>query len=120
MKSSRQVTGKWGESKAADYLQSKGYTILERNVRTAHGEIDIVAVREGLLVFVEVRTRSSHNFGYPEESVTRRKQAYMLSAAEEYIQDHTQAGEHWQVDVLAVEGAPGRQAVIEHFENVIG
>ena len=120
MTNRRQLLGRWGEDTAAAYLAAKGYSILERNVRTAHGEIDIIASKEGLLVFVEVKTRRSHAFGYPEDSVTRRKQTYLLSAAAEYLQAHPESGESWQFDVIAVEGTPGGKAQIEHFENVIG
>ncbi len=120
MSTHRQVVGRWGEDAAVQYLASSGYKILERNVHSAHGEIDIIASKNGLLVFVEVKTRSSHSFAFPEDSVTRRKQAYLLSAAEEYIQAHPESSENWQFDVIAVEGKPGGTAQIEHFENVIG
>ncbi len=120
MTTRKQVLGRWGEDAAAQYLTENGYTVLARNVHSAHGEIDIVASKDGLLVFVEVKTRSSHAFAYPEDSVTRRKQAYLLSAAEAYLQAHPECGETWQFDVIAVEGAPGGKAQIEHFENVIG
>ncbi len=120
MNNRRQVLGRWGEDAAAQYLTANGYTILARNIHSAHGEIDIVASKDGLLVFVEVKTRSSHAFAYPEDSVTRRKQAYLLSAAEAYLQAHPESGETWQFDVIAVEGAPGGKTQIEHFENVIG
>jgi putative endonuclease len=119
MSTRKQIVGRWGEDAAAQYLVANGYLVLARNVHSAHGEIDIVASKDGLLVFVEVKTRSSHAFAYPEDSVTRRKQAYMLSAAEEYLQAHPESGESWQFDVIAVEGTPGRKAQIEHFENVI-
>jgi putative endonuclease len=119
MSTSRQVVGRWGEDEAAHYLVANGYTLLARNVHFAHGEIDIVACKEGLLVFVEVKTRSSHAFAYPEDSVTRRKQAYLLSAAEMYLQAHPESSESWQFDIIAVEGAPGGKTQIEHFENVI-
>ena len=119
MSTRRQVVGRWGEDVAADYLKANGYTLLARNVRTNHGEIDILASKDGLLVFVEVKTRSSHTFAYPEDSVTRHKQVYMLSAAEDYLQAHPESGESWQFDVIAVEGTPGGKAQIEHFENVI-
>jgi putative endonuclease len=115
----KQATGRWGETEAARFLQGKGYTILDRNIRTPHGEIDILAARDGMLVFVEVRTRRSHSFGYPEASVTTRKQASMLAAVDEYLGDHPEAGDTWQVDVIAVEGTPGRLISIEHFENVL-
>lgn len=120
MRTGRQATGQWGEDEAAAYLSAKGYIVQARNVHGAHGEIDIVAIKDGLLVFVEVKTRRSHSFAYPEDSVTRRKQAYMLSAAEEYLQAHPESGDSWQFDVLAVEGKPGGKAQIVHFENVIG
>ena len=99
---------------------AKGFSILDRNLRTAHGEIDIIALRDGLLVFVEVKTRTSHAFAYPEDSVNKRKQTFMLSAAEEYLQAHPESGESWQFDVIAVVGRPGVKPQIEHFENVIG
>ena len=119
MSTRRQIVGRWGEDAAAGYLAENGFTVLARNVHSAHGEIDIVATKGGLLVFVEVKTRSSHRFAYPEDSVTLRKQAYMLSAAEAYLQAHPESGESWQFDVIAVEGVPGGKAQIEHFENVI-
>jgi putative endonuclease len=120
MSSYRQTIGQWGEEVAVDYLTAKGYSILARNVHYAHGEIDIVAKKDDLLVFVEVKTRRSHSFAYPEDAVTHRKQAFMLSAAEDYLQKHPDSGENWQFDVIAVEGTPGGKAKIEHFENVIG
>lgn len=111
--------GRWGEEQAAIYLSGRGYSILDRNVHCSQGEIDIVASKEDLLVFVEVKTRTSHNFAYPEDSVTRRKQAHLLSAAEQYLQAHPESSSTWQFDVIAVEGRPGGRAEIEHFENVI-
>ncbi len=115
----KQVTGKWGEETAAHYLEKRGYAILARNFHSAHGEIDIVASKEGALVFVEVKTRSSHTFAYPEDSVTRRKQASMLSAAEDYLQTHPESSENWQFDVIAIERKSAGQPEILHFENVI-
>ena len=119
MSTRNQVIGRWGEDAAVEYLAANGYMIMARNVHCVHGEIDIIASKEDLLIFVEVKTRRSHTFAYPEDSVTRRKQAYMLSAAEEYLQAHPESGENWQFDVIAVEGTPGKEAQIEHFENVI-
>jgi putative endonuclease len=119
MRTQKQVTGKWGEDTAARYLERRGYAILARNFHTAHGEIDIVASQEGALVFVEVKTRSSHAFAYPEDSVTPRKQASMLSAAEEYLQAHPESPESWQFDIIAIERKPSGKPEIVHFENVI-
>ena len=119
MSNRRQAVGRWGEDTAAEYLTAHGYAILARNVHTPHGEIDIVAGKDDLTIFVEVKTRSSHSFAYPEDSVTPRKQAHLLSAAQEYLDRHPESGETWQFDVIAVEGQPGGKAHIEHFENVI-
>jgi putative endonuclease len=115
-----QATGQWGEEIATRYLENHGYTICARNVHTAHGEIDIIAAKEAALIFVEVKTRSSHSFAYPEESVTLRKQAHMLSAAQDYLQAHPESPESWQFDVIAIERKPGGKPEIVHFENVIG
>jgi putative endonuclease len=120
MSSHRQIVGRWGENVAAEYLEKKGYKIVERNVHAARGEIDIVARKDNLLIFVEVRTRTSHSFSYPEESVTLRKQTYILSAAEEYLLLHPESGDSWQFDLVAVEGSPGGNPQIEHFENILG
>jgi putative endonuclease len=119
MTTQKQAVGRWGEEVAARYLESKGYTIFARNVHTAHGEIDIVASKESGLIFIEVKTRSSHAFAYPEDSVTLRKQAAMLSAAEEYLQAHPDGSESWQFDVIAIERKTGGKPEIVHFENVI-
>jgi putative endonuclease len=117
---SPQQIGRWGEEIASRYLERKGYTLCSHNVRTAHGEIDIVASKDSEIIFIEVKTRSSHSFGYPEDSVTLRKQAYMLSAAQDYLQAHPESGESWQFDVIAIERRPGGKTEIMHFENVIG
>jgi putative endonuclease len=117
---SRKQFGRWGEEMAASYLERKGYTVCSRNVRTAHGEIDILASKDSALIFVEVKTRSSHTFAYPEESVTLRKQAHLLSAAQDYLQAHPESCESWQFDVIAIERKPGGKTEIYHFENVIG
>jgi len=110
--------GAWGEQAAADYLVEHGYKIVARNVRTPYGEIDIVARQGEMMIFVEVKTRTSKKMGLPEESVTPRKQEHMLAAAEHYAVEY--GIDHWQVDVLAVEGKPGMKPVITHFENAIG
>src|SRR3972149_5508282 len=118
MSNAKQRFGRWGEDAAAQYLVVKGYTIVARNVHSAHGELDIIASKGGVLVFVEVKARSSHSFAYPEDSVTRRKQAFLLSAAEAYLQAHPDGGDSWQFDVIAVEGRPGGKAVIEEFGDL--
>jgi len=113
----RQIIGKWGEGVASEYLGERGYVVAARNVRTPYGEIDIVAEKEGFTSFVEVKTRTTSSYGPPEISVTVRKQEHMVAAAEHYAQEHEI--DHWQIDVIAVEGKPGREPEITHFENAI-
>jgi putative endonuclease len=113
------MIGRWGEEIAAKYLVGKGYMLLARNVRTPYGEIDLLCQHATQIVFVEVKTRTSSTLGYPEDSVTPRKQAHMLSSAEYYLQAH-ELNEDWQFDVIAVEGVPGgKPPRITHFENVL-
>ncbi len=119
MKTARQKLGNWGEDLAAAYLQERGYAILARNLHTAHGEIDIVAGKEGSIIFVEVKTRSSNSFAFPETAVNTRKQRLMLSAAEKWFEQHPESPDSWQFDVIAITGTPGGKPQIEHFENVL-
>ena len=117
MSDRRQRIGRWGESVAAKYLEEREYVIVARNIRTPHGEIDIVAEKDGFIIFVEVKTRTSSSLGPPEISVTPRKQEHMLAAGEFYAQKNEI--DHWQVDVISVEGKPNTTPQITHFENAI-
>lgn len=111
--------GHWGEEVAVHYLEEKGCRILTRNYHTAHGELDIVAFKEGVLLFVEVKTRSSNRFAYPEQAVSYRKQQSMLSAAEYYFSQHPDSPETWQFDIIAITRQAELPPEIEHFENII-
>jgi len=112
-----QRIGKWGEEAVAAYLAERGYEVIGRNARTPYGEIDIVAKQVDVFIFVEVKTRTSNKMGLPEESVNLRKQAHMLACAEHYAAEN--AIDHWQIDVIAVEGKVGLEPKITHFENAI-
>lgn len=79
-------TGARGEQFAETYLRSKGYEILCRNWRHGHKEIDLIAVDEGMLVFVEIKARGGLRFGFPEEAVTAKKQSHMQIAATAYLE----------------------------------
>lgn len=135
MKSSRQKLGDWGEERAAAYLKEKGYTILDRNARTPYGEIDLVVrqpltpeednpsqrqQQKSMIAFIEVKTRSTSSFGYPEQSINQRKQEHMLASAQAYLQEHPEIDEDWRIDVIAVRRfSDGRPIEIIHFENAI-
>ena len=78
--------GTKGELLAANFLINKGYSILETNWRTGKKEVDIIAERSDSIVFVEVKTRSNFDFGFPEEAVTEAKKKLLKLAAEEYFE----------------------------------
>ncbi|RDV11754.1 YraN family protein [Pontibacter diazotrophicus] len=79
------LTGQTGENRAAAYLLQQGYTIVRRNFRHRRAEVDIIAQKENLLIFVEVKTRSTDRYGYPEEAVNYRKEEMILNAAQAFI-----------------------------------
>lgn len=109
-------TGNKGETLAAEFLEQKGFTILERNFRFNHGEIDLIAQRENWVLFIEVKTRSSSLYGEPEEFVDNRKINKIFEAAEEWIFSTDWKG-HIRFDIVSVK--LGDQPVIEHFEDAI-
>lgn len=116
----RKLTGAAGELAAAQFLQEKGYTILERNWRCRSGELDIVARQESALVFIEVRTRreaSAHSFGSPAESVNHRKIMQVRNTAQVYLHQHGFTEELIiRFDMISVIlGGGGRVAAIDHF-----
>jgi putative endonuclease len=82
----RKNVGDIGENFAADLLTNSGYKVIERNYRTKAGEIDIIAIKDGVLHFVEVKTRNGNQYGYPSESVTSAKQQHIKRAAGQYLQ----------------------------------
>ena len=112
-----QRIGKWGEAAAAQFLLQRGFLIVARNVRTPYGEIDVIARQGENTIFIEVKTRTSNKMGLPEEAITPRKRQHMISAAEYYAAESDI--DHWQIDVLSIEGRPGAELVITYFENAI-
>ncbi len=114
--SRNQSVGRWGEQAAADFLCEHGYDVTGRNVRTPYGEIDLVVQKDGVTVFVEVKTRTSKSLGPPELAVTPRKQAHMLSCADYYAQQNEI--DHWQIDVVAVQKVDDNIEIM-HFENAL-
>jgi putative endonuclease len=112
-----QRVGAWGEQLAMEYLLSKGREIIARNVRTPYGEIDIIAKQGDVAIFVEVKTLTSKQNFFPEHNITPRKREHMLTCAQHYSSENEI--DHWQIDVIAIEGKPGKEPVITYFENAI-
>ena len=95
--------GKYGEDLACQFLQKHGYKIIERNFRIRGGEIDIIAIDDNVLVYVEVKTRSSHQFGLPEESVTPTKIRFLERAAKFYRNSRKNLPSQERIDVVALD-----------------
>lgn len=112
--------GKLGEDLAAEKLVQRGYSLMARNYRCASGEIDLIARQGDRLVFVEVRTRRGATFGSPEASITARKQAHLIAAAQHYLQANELSNENWRIDVVAVELAKdGKLLRVDVIENAV-
>jgi putative endonuclease len=112
---SNKTTGDRGEQAAANFLRGKGYTILATNWRSGHKEIDLIADDCGRIVFVEVKTRSTASFGYPEEAVTQAKQQKIASAAYEWIMQNRFGGEI-RFDIIAILRQQDK-TMITHFTD---
>jgi putative endonuclease len=120
MPNARQTLGTWGETLAADYLAEKGYILLERNACTPHGELDLVTRQGSVIVFVEVKARSTSGYGHPEESITPAKQAHLIASAITYLQTHPDLDGEWRIDVIAIRQRKGQRPENIHFENAVG
>ncbi len=113
------TTGNQGEILACEYLKKIGYKILERNYRIRGGEIDIVAKDNQVLVFVEVKTRWSHEYGLPSESMTPWKIKYLLKTARFYIQKIGWGDREYRLDFVAVDFADSKDdPKIELVKNI--
>ena len=109
--------GKQGEDLACRKLRRLGYAIVARRYRTRHGEIDIVAMDGGVLVFVEVKTRSSDRFGSPLAAVTPVKQRRLTRMALDYLARSHTTGVACRFDVVSVVMGDQRPAVVEVVAN---
>ena len=112
----RAELGRIGESLAATYLTQRGWRIVERNVRFREGEIDIVASREDVLAFVEVKTRRSTAFGSPAEAVTVRKQRTIRALASRYLTERRPGARIVRFDVVDIARDHGH-FVVTHIES---
>ena len=109
--------GKNGEKLAEDFLVKKGYTILHRNWRHSHYEIDIVALINNIPHFVEVKTRSSNHFGQPEESVNKKKIRSLLQAADEFLFRNPEYN-NFRLDILSITVHPQQEPEYFFIEDV--
>ncbi|MBI4449710.1 YraN family protein [Candidatus Uhrbacteria bacterium] len=121
MPHSRSRFGTLAEHYAAVYLASQGYRVLEHNVRTPVGELDLVARRGREIVFVEVKARKSHAYGTPEESVNLVKQRHLIRSSQAYIAAHRELrGLPYRIDVIAITWRGDAEPEVVHIPNAVG
>lgn len=120
-RTSNQALGAWGEQTARAYLEELGFSFVAENVRTPYGEIDLVMRKDTQTHFVEVKTRRSSRFGFPEEAVDEHKAAHLIDSAQSFLQEHPEYDTGWQIDVVAIWLKGGKNAPeIKVFENAVG
>jgi len=114
----RYELGRRGEAAAARYLERRGWRILDRNYRSGHKEVDLVARRGRVLAFVEVKTRRNGSFGHPLESITWQKRREVAACARGWIREHPpSSGTIRRFDAVAVRLEPCGRVVIEHVAD---
>ena len=109
--------GKWGEEIAASFLEEKGYQIIERDWKSGHHDLDIIAKEGNTLVIVEVKTRRNRLFGNPEEAVDYKKRQSLLSAINHYVKSH-RLGSSVRFDIISIVGTIGSKPEIDHIIDV--
>ena len=123
----RRRIGDFGEKLAKDYLKRKGYKVINQNYLKREGEIDLIALDQKDLVFVEIKTRTEDNSmsrfqwrRFPEQSVNRSKQKKIIKTAEKYIKEYKGKVNNYRIDVISVEiDRKTKKARIKHFENIL-
>lgn len=108
--------GHWGEDVAADYLTHKGYIILERDWKSGHRDLDIIAQDGCFVVFVEVKTRQNRMFTDPEMAVNYQKIRNLRQAANHYIK-YRRINLDVRFDIVTITGTIGSEPEIEHIED---
>ncbi len=109
-------SGARGEKLARRFLEDRGYTIVDQNYRTRHGELDIIARKNGTLVIVEVKLRRTTGFGDPLEAVTLRKQRTIRSMTEEYLAEKSPEFHTLRFDAIGILLHGGRPR-ITHIQD---
>lgn len=111
------LLGKSGEDAAIRYLRGKNYRIIEKGFRMLRGEIDIIAYDKETLVFIEVKTRRSKDFGLPEESVTSSKQEQITKIAQGYLATHQIRDMECRFDVISLIKTGKDEYSLRHIKN---
>lgn len=114
----RHILGKKGEDVAVEYLKNQGYNILDRNFLCRQGEIDVIALDKNYVVFVEIKARTSTEYGLPSESVTKRKLEHLIKAAKYYLHVRKLEDANVRIDAIEVYVANNKY-YINHLKQII-
>lgn len=116
----RKETGKWGEDYVLDFLQKKGYTLVQKNYHCRFGEADLIVLDEsGLLTCVEVKTRRSKKYGPAEYCVGKKKLKALAATMNAFLFEHTEFPDAWSLDLAVLEDfSPGSLPVLHYFRSV--
>jgi putative endonuclease len=110
--------GRWGEARAARFLERRGWRVLARNFRFGRREVDLVVRRDDVVAFVEVKTRSGRGFGSPQEAITALKRREIEAVATHFLARYRLDGVSVRFDAMAIEVDRGlRVARVEHVED---
>jgi putative endonuclease len=110
--------GRWGERCAAERLEQADWQVVEQNYRWSRKEVDLIALRRGVLAFVEVKTRSGSDFGHPEESITSKKRREIEAVARYFLAHRVFSPVDVRFDVVAIVVGPCRRILrYDHMED---
>ena len=115
-----QTIGQFGERLAEDFLVRRGYQLVDRNVKTSFKELDLIMIKAGVLVFVEVKTRTNFNFGGAEAAMTKKKISNLKHGAMLYLHRKKIKYQALRFDFLAVDyNQTAKTANIKHYPDII-
>jgi len=122
MKQFNYQTGKLGEEIGRQFLQKKGYQILQSNFQTRFGEIDLIASKNQRLIFVEIKLKIGQQWGRPEEMINKNKILQIQKTALSFLQNNPQLAQKnplYQIDAICIVcNQDGRPTIINHYENI--
>lgn len=120
MKTKKQILGKFGENLAINYLEQKGYSVIDKNVKTRYTELDIIFKYKGLVVFVEVKTRANEKYGLAVDALSHQKQKYFKKSLMFYCSRKEIDYNFVRADFVAIQLDKARKtAKINHYKDII-
>lgn len=114
-----QKVGQFGEGLARDYLVRHGYKIIGENIKVSYKEIDIIAKKQNLIVFIEVKTRTSDKFGFADEAISSKKIKHLKRAIGAYLKSHNSGFQDIRLDLIAIDIDKDKKiAKIKHYKDI--